>query len=106
LLEARFKTELIKRIKTEFNGCMVFHLNPRERQGSPDLLILYKDMWAALEGKRTKDSPTQPNQPYYVELMNTMSYAAFVYPENMEVIMSELQYTFRDRRRVARLSES
>ena len=82
MLENRFKTNLIQDLKNLFPGCIVVHLDPNEIQGIPDLLVLYKDKWAALEGKKTANASVRPNQSYYVNKMNDMSYAAFVYPEN------------------------
>jgi hypothetical protein len=90
-LENRFKTELIKELEKMFPGCMIFHLNPNELQGAPDLLILYKDRWAGLEGKKDRTASHRPNQSYYVDKMNNMSYCAFIYPENKEEILRELQ---------------
>ncbi|MCD8373256.1 MAG: hypothetical protein LUD27_08165 [Clostridia bacterium] len=95
MLENKFKTKLINELYNLFPGCFIFHLNPNEYQGLPDLLILYKDKWAALEGKKCKTSSHRPNQDYYVELLNKMSYAAFIYPENKEEILNELQQTFK-----------
>jgi len=103
MLENRFKTKLKDELEELFPGCLVLHLDPNEIQGIPDLLILYKDKWAALEGKKSANAPTQPNQPYYVERMNQMSYAAFIYPENKEEILHELQQTLQSGR-PARLS--
>ena len=96
-LENRFKTELIKDIKKLFPGSIVVHLDPTEIQGIPDLLILYKDRWAALEGKRSEKASHRPNQDYYVDIMNKMSFAAFVYPENKEEVLDELQQAFSSR---------
>lgn len=94
MLENRFKTKLISELEEMFPGCMVIHMDPNEIQGIPDLLILYKDKWAALEGKKSADAPLRPNQDYYVDLMNDMSYASFIYPENKEEVLYELQQTF------------
>ena len=91
MLENKFKTELIKDIKKVLPDSMVLHLDPTERQGIPDLIVLGKNRWAALEGKKDKDASHRPNQDYYVHKMNELSYAAFVYPENKEVILHELQ---------------
>lgn len=95
MLETKFKTKLIKELKALFPGCMVFHLDPSEMQGIPDLLILYGNKWAALEGKRKWNASHRPNQDYYVELLKKMSYAAFIFPENKETILNELQQTFK-----------
>ena len=94
MLENRFKTKLVGELKRMFPGCIITHLDPNENQGWPDLLILYKDKWAALEGKKSEDEPTQPNQPYWVERMNDMSFAAFIYPENKEEVLYALQQAF------------
>ena len=95
MLESAFKTKLIKDIKTMFPGSLVFHLDPSDGQGIPDLLILFGNKWAALEGKKSKNSSHRPNQDYYVELLNKMSYSAFIYPENKEKILNELQQAFK-----------
>lgn len=103
MLENRFKTNLIKELKLMFPGCIVVHLD--EYQGYPDLLILYKKRWAALEGKKNATASHRPNQDYYVDLMNKMSYAAFIYPENKEEVLSELQSALQPNR-TARISRS
>lgn len=98
MLESRFKTNLIKEIEDLFPGCIVMHFDANEIQGIPDILILYRDRWAALEGKRSRNAPHQPNQDYYVDIMNNMSYASFIYPENKEEVLDELQRALRSRR--------
>ena len=98
MLENRFKTELISELEDMFPGCIVTHFDPNECQGLPDLLILWGDRWAALEGKKSAKASHRPNQDYYVDLMNQMSFAAFIYPENKEEVLYELQQAFRTRR--------
>lgn len=73
---------------------MVLKNDPNYIQGVPDLLVLCNDRWAALECKRSKNAPHRPNQEYYISKMNDMSFAAFVYPENREDILDELQRAF------------
>lgn len=92
--ENKFKTKLISELETMFPGCMVIHLDATEIQGIPDLLVLYKDKWAALEGKKSKKENVQPNQPYYVNKMDSMSFSRFIYPENKEEVLHELQRSF------------
>lgn len=92
--ENKFQGELIKDLKRMFPECMVLKNDPNYIQGVPDLLILHHNKWAALECKRSKDAPARPNQPYYVDKMSKMSYAAFIYPENKEAILHELSQSF------------
>ena len=90
-LERDFQAKLIKELKVMFKGCIIVKNDPNYIQGIPDLLILYNDRWAALEVKRSATAHHQPNQEYYVDLMDQMSFAAFIYPENKEEILYELQ---------------
>ena len=96
MLENEFKTKLAKEIKELFPGAIVTHLDPNEIQGIPDLLVLYKDKWATLEGKKSEKElgNPRPNQPYYVNKMNEMSFSRFVYPENKEEVLNDLQRAF------------
>lgn len=88
--ESIFQRDLIKKIKEEFPGSYVFKNDPNYIQGFPDLTVLYKDKWAVLECKKGKGAKKQPNQEYYIEDLNSMSYSAFVSPENKEEILDEL----------------
>lgn len=91
MLESRYQALLIKRLRREFPGCIIIKLPTDYQQGLPDLLILFGARWAALEVKAHEDSPVQPNQVYYVQLMNEMSWAEFIYPENEEEVIRELR---------------
>ena len=94
MLENRFKTNLRKELEDLFPGCFVLHLDPNEIQGIPDLLVLYNDKWAVLEGKKSANAKVRPNQSYYVDLMNRMSFAAFIYPENKDEVLDALYLYF------------
>ena len=96
MLENRFKTKLINEIKEMFPGCIVLHMDPNEIQGIPDLLILYRDRWAALEGKKSAVASHRPNQEYYVDLMDRMAFAAFIYPENKDAVLDALYCYFNN----------
>ena len=74
-----------------FPGCIVTKMDPTDIQGMPDLLILYKNKWATLELKRSRNAIHQPNQDYYVDKMNEMSFSRFIFPENEEEVLHELQ---------------
>ncbi len=93
-LERDFQSRLIKDLKNIFVGCIVMKLDSSYMQGIPDLLILYKNKWATLECKKSAGAKKQPNQEYYVGLMNEMSFSRFICPENKEEVLHELQQTF------------
>lgn len=92
--ENKFQSELKKELKEMFPGCIVTKLDSGDIQGIPDLLVLYKDKWATLENKRSEKAVRQPNQEYYVETMNNMSFSRFIYPENKEEVLTELKGMF------------
>lgn len=94
-LERDFQAKTIKELKSRFPGCVVLKNDPNYIQGFPDLLILYKEKWAALECKRSGNAAKQPNQDYYISLLNQMSYSSFISPENKEEVLNDLQRTFQ-----------
>ena len=94
MLESKFQSDLKKELKEMFKGCIVTKLDSSYIQGIPDLLILYKDKWAVLECKRSSKAKKQPNQPYYVELLNNMSFSRFIFPENKNNVLDELKNYF------------
>lgn len=96
--ESEFQAKLIRELKTRFPGCIVLKNDPTYIQGMPDILILYENRWAALECKRSATSSHQPNQDYYVNRLNEMSFARFIFPENKETVLHELQQAFEPAR--------
>lgn len=95
MLESKFQSQLIRKIKNEFPGCMVLKNDPTYLQGVPDLTVFCGNKWAALEVKKSKNASLRPNQNYYVDKMNRMSYATFVYPENEKEVLAELHKKFK-----------
>ena len=94
MLENMFQAKLKRDLKNMFPGCIVLKNDPTILQGVPDILVLYKNKWAALECKINSKAKIQPNQEYYIGKMNEMSFARFIYPENREEILHELQLAF------------
>lgn len=92
--ESKFQSHLIKTIKDRFPGSMVLKNDAGYIQGIPDLLVLYRDKWAALECKASEKASHQPNQDYYISKMNDMSYAAFVNPSNEEDVLNGMERSF------------
>ena len=91
---SKFQSDLKKELKIIFPGCIITKLDSGDIQGIPDLLILFRNMWATLECKKTASSSKRPNQEYYVGLMDEMSFSRFICPENKEEVLRELQQTF------------
>lgn len=89
-----FQSKLKKELKEMFPDCIVTKLDSGDIQGIPDLLVLYKDKWCSLEVKKDKKAKRQPNQEYYVDKMNEMSFSRFIYPENKDEVLGELKDMF------------
>ena len=96
--ESSFQEELRKEIEERFSGSIVTKLDSGDIQGIPDLLVLYKNNWAALECKKDEKSHRQPNQDWYVKRMNEMSFASFICPENKENVLNEMERSFESSR--------
>lgn len=94
MLENKFQAKLIKEIKDTFPGCIVMKNDSSYIQGIPDLVVLHGNKWAALECKKTGSASKRPNQEYYVDRMEEMSFAKFVYPENKDEVMNSLHSYF------------
>lgn len=97
--ENKFQRQIIEDLEELFPTCEIYLSDANHRQGRPDIVILYNNKWAALECKREKNAKHQPNQDYYIDKMNKMSYAAFIYPENVEEILYEIQHALSPRRK-------
>ena len=94
MIESQFQKRLKREIKERFPGCIIYKTDPQQIQGSPDLIILNGNKWAALEVKKNAKAPHRPNQDYRVEQMNKMSFASFIYPENKEEVFDDLERLF------------
>ncbi len=94
-LERDFQAKTIKEIKQMLPGCLVMKNDSSYIQGIPDILILYEDKWGCLEFKRSANAKRQPNQDYYIEKMQDMSFARYICPENKEEILNELQQSLK-----------
>ena len=102
--ESDFQSDLIKELEKIFPGAIVTKLDANHIQGIPDLLILYGKKWATLECKKHSKATTRPNQPYYVNLMNKMSFSRIIFPENKEEVLNELREALQPKRKT-RLSK-
>jgi hypothetical protein len=106
--ERHYQPLLIKKLRRLFDGIIILKNDSSYMQGVPDLILLYGPFWAMLEVKADKDSPFQPNQEYYLDQFNRMSFAACIYPENEGEVLSALEQAFGLRRttRVAKRKQA
>lgn len=95
MLERDYQRLLIEKLNSRFPGCLILKNDPGYLQGVPDLVIFYGDRWAMLEVKASERARIQPNQTYYVEKLNEMSFAAFIYPSNEEEVLDALYRAFQ-----------
>lgn len=102
--ESVYQAHVITTLRRRFKGCFILKNDSGYLQGVPDLLVLFEDNWAMLEVKPSESDPFQPNQEYYLQELNAMSFAACIYPENEEEVLDALQRQFETRRK-ARLSK-
>lgn len=91
--ERDFQKALMQHLRERFPGCIVTKVESYI-QGFPDLLLLYNKRWALLECKCSANAPHQPNQDEYVRCANELSFSRFVYPENEQEVLNELESFF------------
>lgn len=99
--ENKIQSEIISRIRGSVGRQgFVFPMDGSVYQGFPDILILMLNgSWGVLEVKRTRNEKRQPNQKYYIKLMDSSGvFSKFIYPENMEEVLYELQRTLLSKR--------
>jgi len=93
--ERNFQASLISKIHERWPECVVLKNDANYIQGIPDLLVLNGNKWAALEVKRNGRASHRPNQDYYVERFDAMSFCRFVYPENTEEVLDEMALSWQ-----------
>lgn len=94
MIESLYQRRIIKRLYELFPECIILKNDASYKQGVPDIIILFDNKWAMLEFKRSDKSSIRPNQEYYIELLDSMSFASFIYPENEEDVLYDLQLAF------------
>ena len=95
VLEKRFQAVLIRELKRRLPGCMVYKSDSQSMTGIPDITVLYENKWALLECKRSEKAYRSRAQTHNVAKLNAMSFASFVYPENLKEVLDALQRALR-----------
>lgn len=94
--ESEFQKKLKDELRVRFPGCVILKNDPNCIQGFPDLTILFGKLWALLEVKVSKSANHRPNQDYNIEKMGKVGFASFIYPENKESVLDELDKYFHE----------
>lgn len=96
-LEREYQAKLVKKIERLIPGCYVRKHDMQ--QGWPDLLILAPGFWAMIETKREEPGPEdfEPNQEWWIEEFDRMSFSACIYPENEQEVLHALSQAYRGR---------
>lgn len=94
MTENQYQAKLVRTLKRTFPRCVILKNDSGYQQGMSDLTIFFGPRWAALEVKVEENAKEQPNQRYFVNQLNAMSFAAFIYPENEEEVLRALEQFF------------
>lgn len=89
--EGAFQDKVCKKLRSL--GFKVIKQDPSigKQKGIPDLLILKEGFWGMLECKRAKNAQKQPGQQEWIDFADKNSYGRFIYPENYDEVMGELE---------------
>ena len=94
--ERDYQRKLITRLEDRFKGCMILKNDPTYLQGVPDLSVFYGNKYAMLEVKISENANIQPNQKYYLDVINESGgFGRLIFPENEEVVINELEEYFK-----------
>lgn len=89
--EAQYQAKLIEKLRLLFPDCLILKNDPAYLQGVPDLVIFCGDRYAFLEVKASESARAQPNQNYWIQKLDSMSFAAFIYPSNEQEVLRALE---------------
>lgn len=97
--EAEYQRHLIKKFNATWDRCLVLKNDSGYLQGIPDLTVfLPPGLAVILEVKVSADAPYEPNQEYYLELLDRLGFfSATIYPENEEEVFHAIQLASRTR---------
>ena len=95
MIESNFQKGLIKELKERYPGCLVLKNDASYVQGVPDLVVFFESRYAFLECKKSAKAKHRPNQDYWVEKLNDMSFARFIWPENKKEVLDDLDRSFK-----------
>lgn len=96
MLERDYQKHVIRRVRTRWTDGIVLKNDSSYRQGIPDLSVFFPTgFWAWLEVKPSESAIHEPNQDYYVEWAGCAMFGAFIYPENEDEVLDDLQQAYQ-----------
>jgi len=92
MIEATFQSHFMSILERNYPAATVIKVDPTFRKSFPDVIMLGPgSFWGAFETKRAYGSPQQPNQSYYIDVMDAQCFGRFVQPENLEEVLRDLE---------------
>lgn len=88
--ESSLQSKFLQELRKLGYKCYKQQMNATTRAGTPDCIICYKKFYGFCEFKKSKDAPFRPGQKETLEELSKWTYARVVFPENFDIIMSEL----------------
>ena len=98
-LESKFQKDFIDEAKERNPGLSAWKKDASYIKAIQDWTLIYEDKWAVLEMKKERGAHKQPNQEYYVNKLDKMSFSRFVFPENRDEVFEDLDRFFKRKRR-------
>jgi hypothetical protein len=97
--ESKFQKDTLDELEERYPGVLALKNDAKYLQGIPDFSLYLKTAeglkTAFLEFKKSADAEHQPNQDDYITQLNGMGgFARFIYPENKNEVISELDDYF------------
>lgn len=94
--ESKFQAEFISDLRDM--GCVCLKQDPviGRQKGVADTLVIYRSRWMFLEFKASLDSPYRPGQKEFLDKMGKWGFAKTIYPENADMIKSEIERIIHD----------
>lgn len=90
-LEAEFQARFIKRLRRKFDRVIILKNDSGYLQGIMDLTVILPGGVFFIETKPYEDAPYEPNQEYYLDLVQEMGhYSVTLFPENEEEVFNAI----------------
>lgn len=95
-LEADFQAAFIKRLRKAFDRVIILKNDSGYLQGIMDLTVILPGVIVFIEAKPYEDAPYEPNQEYYLDLVQRFGFfSCTLFPENEEEVFRAIHSAVR-----------